>query len=180
MGDEDPSALGKEGLEHYRMGEYVKALACFQQAQQLFASQGDALAVGEMWNNIGVVHYRQQRWAEAEAAFYEAQRIAANARNKGGEGKALGNLGSLYARQGKNDLAEASLTQAIAIFREIGDQGKLEDTLKALSDLKMKHGRWLEALYHYESKLESNAQPTLWQRFQYSTIKLLKRLLHLP
>ncbi len=177
---EDPSALEKEGLEQYKARRYAEALACFQQAQRLFASQGNARGVAEMWNGIGVVYYRQGRWAEAEEAFHQAQQTAAEVGDRLGEGKALGNLGSLYARRRKTAEAEASLTQAIAIFREIGDQEKLQDSLKALSDLKLKHGRWVEALYHYETELESNAQPRLWQRFQRRAIRLLKNLLRLP
>ena len=175
MPQNDPALLEQEGLACHAANHHAQALDCFRQAQQLYAERGDRRGVSEMLNDIGVVHYRQRRWAEAEGAFREAHQ-AAMPDDLDKQAQALGNLGSLYARQGRAVEAEEAFNQAVALFRQLGDHDKAEATLKALSDLSLKRGGWVEALLQHERRLAAIREPSLWQRFQLRLIKALKRL----
>ncbi len=171
----DPTLLEQEGLGAHSAGDQAKALACFCQAQQLYAERGDLRGVSEMLNDIGVVHYRQRQWAEAEAALREAVQ-AAGPEHPDKRAQALGNLGSLYARQGRAADAEEAYNQAVALFRQIGDADKAEATLKSLSDLSLKRGGWAESVLQHERRLATIASPNLWQRLQARLIRALKRM----
>lgn len=180
MDTEDPVMREREGLALYERGAYGEALRVLALARDGYAAQGNQIGVCEMWNDIGVVHYRQQQWDEAEQAFRQAQQVAIAADDRAGAGKALGNLGMLYARRGNAAAAEPFLREAILIFRELGDGEKEQATLKALSDLNLKGGRWLEALYQYESGVEAESRPGLWSRLMHWAVRMLKRVLRLP
>jgi len=177
---QEPAALEKEGLQLYEAGEYAEALDRLHEAQQLYAARDDIRGVVEMWNDIGVVHYRQKQWDEAVEALRQAETIAVDAGHQEGQAKALGNLGTVYAGQGEEAAAEECLTQAIDIFRELGDDESVQYCVKTLSNLTLKRGRWVEALYYHERRLSGVTEPSAWEHLQSWMVTLLKRTFRLP
>jgi len=108
-----------------------------------------------------------------------AQEIAAATGNRAGEAKALGNLGSLYGQHGDVAQAEDCYNRSVAILRELGDHESAEAVLKALSDLTLKRGNWLDSFLHYDRKLAISPSPTSGKSSRSGWPVRLKRLIGL-
>ena len=176
---EKAMALENQGLERYKAGDYENALRLFEQARSAYAREDDIRGVVEMWNDTGVVYYRWRAWASAAHAFAKAEEIARTEGERAGLAKALGNMGSLFAKYGDVEKAEARYNEAVAIFRELGDHENAEATLKALSDLTLKRGQWVESLLVHERDLQARERLNWWHRIQLWAISLVRRLVGL-
>jgi tetratricopeptide (TPR) repeat protein len=153
-GVETARRLYDDGLDAYRAGEYEEALEVMARAQQLFAEAGDRSAESEVLNDMGVIHVQLEEWDKAEELLNEALSIRVTLQERSAEGITLGNLGMMYARQGEEEKAAEAYERAIAIFNELGEKGNEKAVARQLSKLKIKKGKFLDALGDYQTELE--------------------------
>jgi tetratricopeptide (TPR) repeat protein len=88
----------------------------------------------------------------------------------------LGNLGMLYARQGNEEKAAETYEEAIAIFQELGERGNEKAVARQLGKLKIKKGRFLDALGDYEEELGKEDAPSGPQKLARQLFRMLGRL----
>jgi tetratricopeptide (TPR) repeat protein len=150
--------LYEDGIDAYRAGEYEEALEVMARAQQLFAEAGDRSAESEVLNDMGVVHVQLEEWDKAEELLDEALSIRVTLEARSAQGITLGNLGMMYAGQGEEEKAAEAYEQAIAIFHELGEKGNEKAVARQLSKLKIKKGKFLDALGDYQTELEGEEE----------------------
>jgi len=169
--------LKEEGLRLFREGLYKEAVAAFEQAQEMFAGDGNEAEAAEMVNNLGVIRRMQGKWDEAIAALEEARAAFVRLGDRGREAQTLGNLGGLYASVGERDKAKECLRQAADIFAESGDTQHQAETLLALGVQAWKTGDRSGGLATYEAGLHALQNPTAGQKTLRSLLSLRARLL---
>ncbi|MCR4407666.1 MAG: tetratricopeptide repeat protein [Anaerolineae bacterium] len=172
----DPHILRDEGMQHYRVGKYDEAAACFVAARDLFAAAGNSLAAAEMQNDLGVAYRAQHRWDEAAAAFTAAQEDFERLGDQARAGQVLGNLGSLYLAQGRLDQAASHLSRAAILLHQTGERQLEGDTRRLLSAVRFRQRRWLEALVVYEAALTCYPRLSLGRRLLLRLVRWLVRL----
>lgn len=150
---EMPEELKAQGQDLFRRGAYDEALAVFEQAAAGFAEQGDAIGQGEMLNNMGVIYRVRREWETAVTTLTQAQTLFQQAGDVNRQAQTLGNLGDLHAARKKPDDAARCYSEAAALFAQNNDRDKQSQVLRALSLLRLRQGRWLEAMMRMEESL---------------------------
>ena len=94
-----------------------------------------------------------------------------------GQAQALGNLGSHYKASGQLEKAAQHFKDALTLFRQLGDSQAESITWRALSTVRLRQRRWLEAVLAYDSSLTCLKQLSLGQRLLHLLLGLPLRLL---
>jgi len=146
--------LKEEGLALFRRGMHDEALSKFEAAKRSYAEAGDTVGRGEVLNNIGVVQRVRQNWDAAAAALDEAIDLFAESGDENRQGQALGNLGDFYAFRGNPDEAARHYSDGAELLARSGDYERQAQLLRALSLLRLRQRRVVEALMLMEQSLD--------------------------
>ncbi len=172
----EPQTLQEEGLRHYQQGALDEAIACFSKAHSLYLERGDRHSAAKVLNNLGVIYYQQRRWSEAAEALEEAHQTFVAVKDENGQAQALGNLGSLYRAGGQLEKAAQRFKDAISLFHRLGDGQAESVTWRALSAVRLRQRRWLEAILAYDSSLTCLKRLSLGQHLLHLLLALPLRL----
>lgn len=165
--------LAQQGKELYQSRDYAGAARAFAQAVDLFHQHADELKAAEMANNQAVALLQLDKAADAVDALRGTPQTFFDAGNISMAALAHGNLGQALAEAGQHEEAQVHYQQAIKLFDQIGDKENLQHTAKALSQLQLKKGDAINALFSMQRGLEGNQTSSLRDR-------LLRWLLRLP
>src|SRR6185503_10307889 len=102
-------ALKEQANTHYDRGDFLQAIAAYQDALKLDANDAD------VYNNLGASLYRAGRYQEASEAFQNAVRLTPNVPD------ALNNLGAVYYVLERYDRALDSFQKATAAKPDSAD-----------------------------------------------------------
>ena len=172
----DPQTIEAEGQRLFAQKQYKEAAERFALAQRAFAETGHELKATEMLNNVGVVYRRAGKHKEAANALEEARQTFARLGDQRRQAQALGNLGGLYRASGQIEKAARHFKDALPLFHQLGDSQAESVTWRALSTVRLRQRRWLEAVLAYDSSLTCLKRLSLGQRLFHL---LLGWLLHL-
>jgi tetratricopeptide (TPR) repeat protein len=153
MMDETPEQLKERGQALFQRGATDEALVVFEQAVAGYAGQDDMIGQGEMLNNMGVIYRLKREWETAVATLTQAQTLFQQAGDINRQAQTLGNLADVYAAGKKPDEAARCYSQAAAFFAQDNDRARQSQVLRALSLLRLRQGRWLEAMMRMEESL---------------------------
>jgi len=173
----EPQVLREEGLRHYRKGALDEAVACFAEAHSLYMEKEDQHGAAEVLNNLGVIYHQQERWSEAAETLEKAHQAFIAMGDADGQAQTLGNLGSLYGASGQLEKAAQHFKDALALFHRLGDSQAESITWRALSTVRLRQRRWLEAILAYDSSLTCLKRLSLGQRLLHLLLGLPLRLL---
>ncbi len=101
-------ALVQAGKKHYQAGEFVEAVAKWQQAQQIYNSQGDALNQSAVLSNLALAYQQLGRIEQANQAIENSLKLLNNLDTvpaKSLQAAALNIQGSILLSQGKTQRA---------------------------------------------------------------------------
>lgn len=168
--------LKEEGLALFRRGQHEEALAKFEAAAASYAESDDFAGQGEMLNNIGVVQRVLRNWDASENAFNDAIALFTSAGDDGRKGQALGNLGDLYAFRGQPEAAARYYSDGAELLAQAGDRDKQAQLLRALSLLRLRQRRIVEALGLMRQSLEVRPSLNPLQKLFLSLINFAMRL----
>jgi tetratricopeptide (TPR) repeat protein len=172
-----PSLLA-QGRAYYARAQYQEALSCLHLAYDGClaheqAGQGQEGQAAEIANDLGVVYTVLKRWGEAEKWLAEAQQRFVRERDLSGEAQTLGNMGSMYRVRGDLKRASALLQLSADRFHIVGDADHRAASLRALSLVRLRQLRPLQAVAAYSAALACQPEPNL-------AVRLLIKLLDLP
>ncbi len=151
--------LKEEGLRLFQAGDYEGALDRFETAVSTYATAENLTGQAEMWNNIGVIQRMRGKHEPARQALTQAADAFAQLGDQNRQAQALGNLGDLYAFTKKPEEAARCYSDAAAIFAQDGDREKQGQVLRALSLMRLRQGRFMQAMMHMEESLTANPRP---------------------
>jgi tetratricopeptide (TPR) repeat protein len=174
---EQPDQLVEEGRALYGQGELSQAQACLKQAYEIYQEQGNLNGLAETANDLGVLLTVMRQFKEAESWLRQAHRLFVEMEDYDGEAQTLGNLGSMFQSQGDLKESAAHLQQAADRFHLVGDDERRSYTLRALSVVRLRQLRFLQALAAYDAALACLPNATALHRFLRRIIGLPQRLL---
>jgi tetratricopeptide (TPR) repeat protein len=177
MSKSPAETLKAEAMGQFAQGRYDEALATFEAAAQAFAQAGQALERAEMLNNMGVI-YRVKRQSQAALdLFEEATTIFAQEADTNRQAQALANMGDLHAANKERETAARCYSDAAELFAQTGDPERQSQVLRALSLLRLRQMRWLEAMNHMERSLDARPRLGLGQRLFRWLLRLVMSLM---
>ncbi len=169
--------LKEEGLALFRRGMHDEALSKFEAATRSYAEAGDNVGRGEVLNNIGVVQRVRQNWDAAETALEDAIDLFAKAGDDNRRGQALGNLGDFHAFRGNPEEAARYYSEGAELLASSGDHDRQAQLLRALSLLRLRQRRVVEAVMLMEQSLDVRPRLNLLQRLLRILIRNSGRLI---
>ncbi len=161
---DEAKRLFDQGIDAYRAGEYEEALEVLAKARDQFVETGNQTGQAEALGSLGVIYVQLEDWGNAEQTLNEALALCIESQDRSNQAKALGNLGMMCERQGDEEKAAEAYEQSIAIFHELGDQTNEKAVARRLSGLKLKKGKFLDAIGDYQEGLEDDAEANAVQR----------------
>jgi tetratricopeptide (TPR) repeat protein len=173
----EPQILREEGLRYYRRGALDEATACFVKAHALYIEKEDQHGAAEVLNNLGVIYYQQERWSAAAEALEEVHQAFIVMDDADGQAQTLGNLGRLNGASDHLEKAAQHFKDALTLFHQLGDSQAESTTWRALSTVRLRQRRWLEAISTYDSSLTCLTRLSLGQRLLHLLLGLPLRLL---
>ncbi len=161
-----------EGMKSYRAGQLSDAIVQFEEARTEFAAQGNEAQAASVANDLGVVYFLSGRKQQAREVLQQALASFEKLGDVTGQAKAIGNLAQLMSQSGDKDGAEKNYTRAAELFHQAGERGMEHDTYRALSQMQLQRGRWLEALAAYDRALAASGGSRLLRWFLQIPLRL--------
>ncbi len=169
----DVATLYAEAKELYDAGKTNESAAVFEQARAAFLAEGNAIQAANVANDLGVVYYLTGRRDQARQILRDALAAFELSGDVAGQAKATGNLAQLMNRDGDKDGAEKNYQRAAELFHQVGDRALEQDTYRALSQMQLQRGRWLEALAAYDRALAAKGGSGALRAFLQIPLRLL-------
>jgi tetratricopeptide (TPR) repeat protein len=139
------------GIVHYRLKQYDRALAYYQQALQIREQVlKDQAGIRSVLNNIGNVYYDQGQLGKAKAAYTKALAIARKIDHREGIATAMISLARIYKEQKQYATALPLATEGVARAEKIGIKEETKDGYEVLSALQEAMGEHRQALQNYK------------------------------
>ena len=160
-----PEQLAEEGKRYYQQGNFPKAAESFVSAAQGYAAQDNALMVAEMKNNQCVVLLQIRKLDEALEVVTGTETVFAEAGDHRRQGIALANRATVVDALGRWKEAVLIYRQAADALQQAGEEDMRADTLKSLSQMYMKHGRFTDAVIAMQEGLMGIKNPSPRQKF---------------
>jgi tetratricopeptide (TPR) repeat protein len=114
--------LANLGASYLDLGDYRRAIECYQQDLAITRDIGDRRGEGRGLGNLGLAHHLLGDYPRAIEYQKKALKSLRQLGDRRGEGQALGNLGTHYLDFGDSRRAIGYHEKALAIDREIGDR----------------------------------------------------------
>jgi len=146
--------LNDLGIVLTNVGQYEQAETTFEEAANILTSINDESDRSHILINWGVLYYRQERWSEAETIFRRIDTLVlAQAGEVGQQAQTLNNLGNVLLKRGQWVEAAECLQKAIALWRQMGDEINLANSLGTLAELRVTQENQSEAVPLYEEAI---------------------------
>ena len=162
-----------EATKLYRAGQLDQAITGFEQVRAEYAAQGNEAQTASVANDLGVVYFLNGKPQQARDALNAALSAFEKLGDVTGQAKAIGNMAQVMSKSGDKEAAEKNYTRAAELFHQAGDGGMEQDTYRALSQMQLQRGRWLEALAAYDRALAAKGGSRLLRAFLQIPLKLV-------
>jgi tetratricopeptide (TPR) repeat protein len=166
-------ALYAQAKQLYDAANTKESMAVYEQARAAFIAEGNALLAARVANDLGVVYYLLGRSDDARRTFRDALASFEQLGDVLGQAKAIGNLAPVLERAGDRAGAEQNYLRAGELFQQLGEKTFEYDTYRALSQLQLSSGRWLEALASYDRALAAKGGARFLRWFLQIPLKIL-------
>ena len=171
-----PKNLVNQAKDAYENGEFDSAAHLFAEAADAFQQAGNALDAAEMKNNQSVCLLQN---GDSQASFECLAGTAdlfAQAGDKRRQGMALGNEASALEALGRQDEAAEKYRASGDALMEAGEDELRATVMGSLSNMYLKRGKMVDAVWAMWSGLTGLKNPTPRQRFLKSLYSILKTL----
>lgn len=169
----DGDVLYAEAKKVYEAGNRDESLPLFEQARTAYAAAGNEALAATVANDLGVVYYLVGRRDQALQALNDALATHEKMGNVLGQAKAIGNLAQLSNKSGDKAAAEKNYIRAAELFHQAGERMMEFDTYRALSQMQLQNGKWLQALASYDRGLAAKGGSGFLRWFLQIPLKIM-------
>ncbi len=142
----EAEALKIYGNALQNKGDFMGSIDYYNDALVIARGLETQVLVPGILNNIGLVNYNLGNYVEALNNFYEAINGADETDNANVKAAALNNIAAIYFQQDKLEDAKGKYREMLAIYQDLGNQGRVILAYNNIGDVELKQGRPNEAL----------------------------------
>ena len=146
-------SLGNQGIAQRSLGQYLDAIATYQQALTLMQAQGDQLGESRVLGLLGNAHESLGDFDQAIKFHEHSLEIAQTLQNPMQESAALNNLGATYATEGQYEEAIQLYQESLAIANSLNDSLRIGYALNNLGTAYHTKGQLDKAIQKYKQSL---------------------------
>lgn len=170
-------ALVEQATSDYREKRYRDAGAGFERASQAYLNAGEPEQAAEMANNACVAFLQAGDPHKALELVASTPDTFLSAGDLSRASLAFGNRANALAELGRRKQAEGDYRRALEGFQKLGDDQRTRETRQALSALRLRDAKPLEALTEMQLGLEGQRQLSLRDRIVRWILRLPTRIL---
>lgn len=174
---ESPDSLRQQAEASYKSKGYRAAAAGFMAASHAYQDAGQTELAAEMASNASVAYLQAGEVQEAYTAVAETPAVFQQSGDLERASLAFGNRANVLEAMGELEQAEADYRRALQGFEQLSDQPRIRETRQALSALRLRQARPMEALTEMQLGLEGQHQAGLRDRILRWILRLPSRLL---
>jgi tetratricopeptide (TPR) repeat protein len=167
---EDLASAGKAAFDR---GDFSEAAKAFQAAAEGCRLAGDRLAAAELDNNRSVCLLQAGEAGAALEAVEGTPEIFGGSGDLNREALAWGNQAAALQALGRLEEAEAAYLKSADLLGRLGEDQLRATVLRSVSEMQLRSGRPLEAVYSFQDGLSGIKKPRAQQR-------LIKKILQMP
>ncbi|NOQ64593.1 MAG: tetratricopeptide repeat protein [Methyloprofundus sp.] len=146
--------LNRLGQLYDSLGDYDKAMECYQQNLILCRELKDKENEAATLNNISQIYKVRGEYDTALGYLQSSLKICQEISSKSGEGAALNNISQIYDTKGDYDAALSYLQDSLKIHENIGDKLGIGTTLNNISQIYDAKGDYDTALSYLQESLK--------------------------
>jgi tetratricopeptide (TPR) repeat protein len=161
-----------KALETFRSGGTEDSREGLEQSRAAFLAQGEERKAAQVANDLGVVYSLTGRLDRARMLFAEAQTVFEKEGDTAGLARAIGNQAQMMNKAGDKEEAAKGYLRAAELFARAGDREDEYHTYRALSQMELQRGRWLEALATFDRALAAKGGSRLLRWFLQIPLRL--------
>jgi tetratricopeptide (TPR) repeat protein len=176
--DRSPSELADKAMQAYKQNRIKDAIVGFSEAREIYLQNQEFSKAAEMANSLCVALLKDGRADEAFTVVEGTPQIFLDLGEEVSAAMAYGNLASALEACGKLSEAESALEEAARRFQQLGQKEYYLDTQRALSQLRLRQARPLEALSAMQAGLEKQSRLNIGHRILRSLLSIPGRLLN--
>jgi tetratricopeptide (TPR) repeat protein len=147
------ASVGNLGTAYLRMGQYKRAITCYERALSIARGNNNRLDEGTWLGSLGNCYAEGGQTSRAIDYYEKALAIRREVGDRAGEGIDLGNLAGEYEVLGQTSRAIEYYEKALTIHRETQDRWSEALGLCNLGDLYAELGRTREAMQYLDRAL---------------------------
>ncbi|RME70855.1 MAG: hypothetical protein D6784_16020 [Chloroflexi bacterium] len=148
---ETAQKMHEEAVALFRAGQYEAAR---QKLEEALTQTADEHKQAEIYNDLGVICKELEDFNAARTALDEAMTRFTRLDDKKGQGQTLGNRAALLEAEEAYEEAVEAYKQSAALLSEAGENEMAMYAWQAVSRLRMKQKRYIEAIGAYEEGVE--------------------------
>lgn len=152
-GHNDSKITNNLGNVYVGLGQYQKAVHCFQKALGTCRAYGDKLTEGRAYNNLGNAYHALGDFANSIEFYQKALSISKHADDRAAEGKTYGNLGHVYKSRGDIKAAIDCYELTVSAAKEFGDIASEAMAYTSLGTCYKSLGEFMTAVKYYQKAL---------------------------
>ncbi|MBX2863817.1 MAG: tetratricopeptide repeat protein, partial [Leptolyngbyaceae cyanobacterium MAG.088] len=146
-------SLGNQGIAQRALGQYLDAIATYQQALTLMQTQADQLGESRILGLLGNAHESLGDFDQAIDFHQRSLALAKTLQNPLQESAALNNLGATYATEGQYKEAVSLYQTSLAIAQALNDDLRMGYAFNNLGTAYHAQGQLDKAIDNYEDSL---------------------------
>ncbi|MEA5462363.1 CHAT domain-containing tetratricopeptide repeat protein [Leptothoe sp. PORK10 BA2] len=147
-------SLGNQGIAQRALGQYLDAIATYQQSLTLMQAQNNQLGEARVLGLLGNAHESLGDFDQAVGFHERSLELARLLQNPLQESATLNNLGATHATEGEYNKAIALYQQSLAIANSLNDDLRIGYALNNLGTAYHAQGQLERAIEHYSQSLE--------------------------
>lgn len=152
MSNSSGRKIHEQGVALFRQEAYPAALEKFEEALR---NADDSRHSAEIYNDIGVTQTRLENYGAAHLALDEAMARFTELDDQKGQAQTLGNRAALFQAEDLLDDAVETYKQSATMFERAGENEMAMYVWQAVSRVRMKQGRHIEAIGAYEEGVDN-------------------------
>lgn len=164
--------LVEKAKQAYGNKKYNDAASLFGQAADEYSLEEDVLTAAEMKNNQSVAFLQAGNAQASLDAVLGTDEVFAAAGDKRRQGMAMANQAAALEDLKRKDEAMNLYEKSVEILEEAGETDLRADVMRSIASLRVRQGKFVDAVMSMQDGLIEVKKPTLKQR-------ILKKLLFL-
>ena len=141
------------GQAYADRGDYSRAMACYQEAADIFSREGDRISLAHVLGNLGSVCRKVGNFSRAIEHAHRSLTIFEEDGDRLGIAQMTGSIGRIYADMGERVLAARYFERSLADFQELGDKRGAAWILSQLGWVARESGELDRALGYMHSSI---------------------------
>ena len=141
------------GQAYADRGDYSRAVACYQEAADIFSREGDRISLAHVLGNLGSACRKVGNFSRAIEHAHRSLTIFEEDGDRLGIAQMTGSIGRIYADMGEREIAARYFERSLADFQELGDKRGAAWILSRLGWVARESGELDRALGYMHSSI---------------------------